>query len=200
MQTDFVICKAPAKPPRLKKQLQIQAENEDRCHLSQLCQFSIQHKNIQNEEEYLGILSREELQVQEKNSPMTKQPRKRRVAPQPPPKPPPKPRKNRAENAPSDDHCAFIEQLFAETTEATRKTTVVAGKLSLGSKTHAIFALDVAALLISTYIFEILGMLSLSICLSKRVWIKKRLLLKIPLCIMVSKIKHDKDFLLETYI
>ncbi|XP_043949931.1 protein cappuccino isoform X6 [Drosophila biarmipes] len=122
-QIDF----PPAKPPRLKRQLQTQAEDEDRCRLSQLCQISIAHKNIQNEEESLGILSREELPEQERNSPMTKQPRKRRVAPQPPPKPPPKPRKNRGESAPSDDHCAFIEQLFAETTGAAPKTTVVAG-------------------------------------------------------------------------
>ncbi|XP_050741148.1 protein cappuccino isoform X8 [Drosophila biarmipes] len=124
-QIDF----PPAKPPRLKRQLQTQAEDEDRCRLSQLCQISIAHKNIQNEEESLGILSREELPEQERNSPMTKQPRKRRVAPQPPPKPPPKPRKNRGESAPSDDHCAFIEQLFAETTGAAPKTTVVAGQM-----------------------------------------------------------------------
>ncbi|XP_043861640.1 protein cappuccino isoform X3 [Drosophila santomea] len=129
MQTDFVFCKAPAKPPRLRRQLQTpQVESEDRCSLSlgQLCQLPLQYNNKHSEEESLQILSRDEENVQEM-PPMTKQPRKRRIAPQPPPKPPTKPRKNRSEKTSTDDHCAFIEQLFTETTEAKPSATVVAG-------------------------------------------------------------------------
>ncbi|XP_043861639.1 protein cappuccino isoform X2 [Drosophila santomea] len=128
MQTDFVFCKAPAKPPRLRRQLQTpQVESEDRCSLSlgQLCQLPLQYNNKHSEEESLQILSRDEENVQEM-PPMTKQPRKRRIAPQPPPKPPTKPRKNRSEKTSTDDHCAFIEQLFTETTEAKPSATVVA--------------------------------------------------------------------------
>ncbi|XP_020812655.1 uncharacterized protein LOC110187604 [Drosophila serrata] len=53
--------------------------------------------------------------------PTVRQPRKRRIAPQPPPKPSPKPRKMRGARLQNDqnDHCAFIEQLFATTNEAT---------------------------------------------------------------------------------
>lgn len=103
-------------------------------------------------------------------TPTVKQPRKRRIAPQPPPtKPSPKPRKLRVEKLPGDDHCAFIEQLFAATNETTTASvatiattaeneekiittlTVVAGKLSLEkkyTKTHANFdANDSAAAL-----------------------------------------------------
>lgn len=150
MQTDIVFCKAPAKPPRLRRQLQTPVESEDRCSLSlgQLCQLQLQYDNKRDEEESQRILMREKERVQN-TPPLTKQPRKRRIAPQPPPKPPPKPRKIRTEKTTNDDHCAFIEQLFSETTEAKPSATVVAGKLSAGKK-HAIFALDVAALLINT--------------------------------------------------
>ncbi|XP_015053267.2 protein cappuccino isoform X3 [Drosophila yakuba] len=122
-QTDF----PPAKPPRLRRQLQTQVESEDRCSLTlgQLCQLPLQYNNKHSEEESLRILSRDEENVQEM-PPMTKQPRKRRIAPQPPPKPPTKPRKNRSEKTSNDDHCAFIEQLFTETTEAKPSATVVA--------------------------------------------------------------------------
>ncbi|XP_039227347.1 protein cappuccino isoform X7 [Drosophila yakuba] len=125
-QTDF----PPAKPPRLRRQLQTQVESEDRCSLTlgQLCQLPLQYNNKHSEEESLRILSRDEENVQEM-PPMTKQPRKRRIAPQPPPKPPTKPRKNRSEKTSNDDHCAFIEQLFTETTEAKPSATVVAGQM-----------------------------------------------------------------------
>ncbi|XP_043652310.1 protein cappuccino isoform X6 [Drosophila teissieri] len=131
MQTDFVFCKAPAKPPRLRRQLQTpQVESEDRCSLSlgQLCQLPLQYNTKHSEEESLRILSRDEENAQE-IPPMTKQPRKRRIAPPPPPKPPTKPRKNRSEKTSNDDHCAFIEQLFTETTEANPAATVVAGQM-----------------------------------------------------------------------
>lgn len=146
MQTDIIFCKAPTKPPRLRRQLQTPVESEDRCSLSlgQLCQLQLQYNNKRDEEESQRILVREKERVQN-TPPLTKQPRKRRIAPQPPPKP----RKIRTEKTTNDDHCAFIEQLFSETTEAKPSATVVAGKLSAGKK-HAIFALDVAALLINT--------------------------------------------------
>ncbi|KMY88003.1 uncharacterized protein Dsimw501_GD22724, isoform D [Drosophila simulans] len=128
MQTDIVFCKAPAKPPRLRRQLQTAVESEDRCSLSlcQLCQLQLQYDNKRDEEESQRILAREKERVQNTPPPLTKQPRKRRIAPQPPPIPPPKPRKIRTEKTTNDDHCAFIEQLFSETTEANPSATVVA--------------------------------------------------------------------------
>lgn len=79
----------PAKPPRLRRQLQTPVESEDHCSLSlgQLCQLQLQYDNKRHEEESQRTLMREKERVQN-TPPLTKQPRKRRTAPQPPPKPP----------------------------------------------------------------------------------------------------------------
>lgn len=141
MQHKLIYFKAPAKPPRLKKLKSLQLEREDRCSFSQLCHLTIESKDDQDnalEVESLGILSiQEQQQTLQEPPPTIKQPRKRRVAPQPPPKPPPKPKKKSNKigvgNPQTDDHCAFIEKLFAATSEqmATEATNIVAGKLRL---------------------------------------------------------------------
>ncbi|XP_017038427.1 protein cappuccino isoform X2 [Drosophila kikkawai] len=127
-QIDF----PPAKPPRLKKlhQREQGADKEEPCSLTQqLCPWSTPPPpDNADVEETLGILQ-ENYQTPEV-TPTVKQPRKRRIAPQPPTtpkaieKPLPKPRKMRGAKLPNDDHCAFIEQLFAATSEATLLRTI----------------------------------------------------------------------------